>query len=230
MIREHHQNPDLLFLGTEFQVWVSNTGGASWTSMKLDMPTSPVHDMKIQERDNDLVVATHGRGVYIADIAPLAELTPAVMAEAAFFFTPEPEIRWVAHDRTNYSFSNFEGESEEPGASLFFYLQAPAEVTLTVYQGQLAISELEHGATAGINVVQWDMLKKIERSAEEQERIRAQRQNQGGGFRGRQRGDTTRFAISDVAPGTYRVVLSVDGMEMEQEVTILQDEWWQERR
>ncbi|MGB0543924.1 MAG: WD40/YVTN/BNR-like repeat-containing protein [Longimicrobiales bacterium] len=230
VIREHHQNPDLLFLGTEFQVWVSNTGGASWTSMKLDMPTSPVHDMKIQERDNDLVVATHGRGVYIADIAPLAELTPAVMAEAAFFFSPEPEIRWVAHDRTNYSFSNFEGESEEPGASLFFYLQAPAEVTLTVYQGQLAISELEHGATAGINVVQWDMLKKIERSAEEQERIRAQRQNQGGGFRGRQRGDTTRFAISDVAPGTYRVVLSVDGMEMEQEVTILQDEWWQERR
>ena len=115
--------------------------------------------------------------------------------------------------------------------SLFFYLRDDADVTLTVYQGQLAISEIEHEATAGINVVQWDMLKKIERSAEEQERIRAERQNQGGGgFRGGQRGDTTRFAISDAAPGTYRVVLSVNGMEIEQSVTILKDEWWQERR
>ena len=103
-------------------------------------------------------------------------------------------------------------------------------MTLTVYQGQLAISEIEHDATAGINVVQWDMLKKIERSAEEQERIRAERQNQGGGGFRRQGGDTTRFDISDAAPGTYRVVLSVNGREMEQEVTILKDEWWQERR
>ncbi len=69
VIREHHQNPDLLFVGTEFQVWVSNNGGQRWTSMKLDMPTNPVHDIKIQERDNDLVVGTHGRGIYIADIA-----------------------------------------------------------------------------------------------------------------------------------------------------------------
>ena len=197
-----------------------------------NMPTQPVYDMLIHSRENDLVVATHGRGIYIADIAPLAELTPAVLAEDAYFFTPEPEIRWIAHDRTNYSFSNFEGESEAPGASLFFYLQNDADVTLTVYQGQLAISEIEHEATAGINVVQWDMVKKIERSAEEQERIRAARENQGGGGGGfgRQRGDTTRFAMSDAAPGTYRVVLSVNGMEMEEHVTILKDEWWQERR
>ena len=230
VIREHHINPDLLFIGTEFQVWVSNTGGENWTSMKLDMPTSPVHDMKIQERDNDLVVATHGRGIYVTDIAPLSALTPTVMAEDAFFFTPEPEIRWVAVDRTNYSSSNFEGESEAPGASLFFYLRSDAEVTLTIYQGQIAISEIEHEGTAGINIVQWDMMKKIERSEEEQDRIREQRQTvRSGGF-GRQNGDTTRFAISEATPGTYHAVLRVNGMELEEAVTILKDDWWQERR
>lgn len=230
VIREHHINPDVLFIGTEFQVWVSNSGGETWTSMKLDMPTSPVHDIKIQERDNDLVVATHGRGIYVTDIAPLSALTPTVMTEDAFFFTPEPEIRWVAVDRTNYSSSNFEGESEAPGASLFFYLRSDTEVTLTIYQGQLAISEIEHEGTAGINIVQWDMLKRIERSEEEQERVRSQRQARSGGGFGRQSGDTTRFAISEAAPGTYRVVLMVNDMEFEEEVTVLKDDWWQERR
>lgn len=234
VIREHHQNPDLLFLGTEFEVWVSNNGGAGWTSLKLDMPTNPVHDMKIQERDNDLVVATHGRGVYILDIAPFAELTPAVVTQDAYLFTPEPEVRWVAADRTNYSFSNFEGESEEPGASLFYYLGQAAEVTLTVYQGQVPISVIEDEGSAGINVVQWDMLKRIERSAEEQERMRAQGNQGGGGFGGFGRGPSAaermQYAISDAAPGEYRVVLTVGGRSWERTVEILRDEWWEDRR
>lgn len=234
VIREHHQNPDLLFLGTEFEVWVSNNGGAAWTSLKLDMPTNPVHDMKIQERDNDLVVATHGRGVYILDIAPFAELTPAVVTQDAYFFTPEPEVRWVAADRTNYSFSNFEGESEEPGASLFYYLGQAADVTLTVYQGQVPISVIEDEGSAGINVVQWDMLKRIERSAEEQERLRAQGNQGGGGFGGFGGGPSAaermQYAISDAAPGEYRVVLTVGGRSWERTVEILRDEWWEDRR
>lgn len=233
VIREHHQNSDLLFVGTEMQVWVSNSGGDEWTSMKLDMPTNPVHDMKIQERDNDLVVATHGRGIYVADIAPLVELTPAVVEQDAFFFTPEPEIRWVAHDRTNYSSSNFPGESEEAGASLYYYLNGDADVTLTVFQGQVPVSVIETEGTAGINAVQWDMLKRIERSAEEQERMRESGANQGGGGFGRggpSPAERMRYAISDAPPGEYRVVLSVNGQSFERTIEILRDEWWEERR
>ncbi len=236
VIREHHRNPDLLFLGTEFQVWVSIDGGGSWTSMKLDMPTVPVHDMKIQERDDDLVVATHGRGIYIADIAPLAGLTTNVLAQDAHFFKPEPEIRWVAADMTNYAFSNFEGESEEPGASLYFYLRDAASVTMTVYQGRVPIRTMEAEGTAGLNVVQWDLQKWIERPAAEQEALRAeegQGGGGGGGFFGRggpSREDRIRYAISDAAPGTYRVVLSVNGRQLERTVDVLKDEWWEDRR
>ena len=237
VIREHHQNPDLIFLGTELQVWVSNTGGESWTSMKLDMPTVPVHDMKIQERDNDLVVGTHGRGIYIADIAPLAELTPTVLAQSAYLFTPEPEIRWIATDRMNYSSSNFDGESEKAGASLFYYLTNDAAVTLTVYQGHVPIRVIEHDGTAGINQVQWDMEKRIERTAAEQESLAAGgnggRGGRGGGGFGRggpSAAERMQFVISDAVPGEYRVVLSANGMDYESTVTILKDEWWAERR
>ncbi|KPJ83105.1 MAG: glycosyl hydrolase [Gemmatimonas sp. SG8_23] len=232
VVREHHRNPDLLFLGTEFQVWVSNTGGEEWVSMKLDMPTSPVHDLKIHERDDDLVVATHGRGIFIADIAPLAELTPDVLAQDVHLFQPEPEIRWVASDRTNYAFSNFAGESEASGASLYFYLREAAPVTLTVFQGQLPVRTIQAEGTAGINVAQWDLQKWIERAPEEQERLRAeQEESRGGGRRGGPSAeDRARYAISDAAPGEYRVVLSVDGETRERMVRVLRDEWWQERR
>ncbi|MDX1493469.1 MAG: hypothetical protein R3253_05395, partial [Longimicrobiales bacterium] len=234
VIREHHENPDLLFVGTEFQVWVSNDGGAHWASMKLDMPTNPVHDMKIHERDDDLVVATHGRGIYIADLAPFAELTPAVLASDAHLFDPEPEIRWVADDRTNYASSNFDGESEDPGASLYYYLGDDAgEVTITVYQGSLPVSVLEGETEAGLHKIQWDMTRRVERSAEEQARLREEMESGGGGFFGRggpSREERIRYEMSDAPPGVYRVVLSVDGRTFQESLTILKDEWWEERR
>ncbi|MCH7990811.1 MAG: hypothetical protein IIC35_00155 [Gemmatimonadetes bacterium] len=238
VIREHHVNPDLLFVGTEFQVWVSNDGGGHWTSLKLDMPTAPVHDMKIQERDDDLVVGTHGRGIYILDIAPLAGITPEVLAQDAYFFVPEAEVRWIAADRTSYSSSNFEGESEEPGASLYYYLREDAsdDVTLTVYQGAMPISVIEGTTTAGIHSVQWDMQKRIERSEAEQDSLRANSGGRGGrgGGRGGRGGpsaaDRIRYAFSEAAAGTYRVVLSVNGQEYERTVTIVKDAWWRDRR
>jgi photosystem II stability/assembly factor-like uncharacterized protein len=235
VIREHHQNRDLLFVGTDFQLWVSNTGGDRWTSMKLDMPTVPVHDMKIQERENDLVLGTHGRGAYIVDLAPLVELTPEVLAQDAHFFAPEAEVRWIADDRANSSSSNFEGESEEAGASLFYYLRDDAEgaVTLTLFQGSVPISVLEGPTTAGIQSVQWDMQKRIERSESEQERLRAQGSGRGrrrGGRGGPSAADRIRYAFSDAAAGDYRVVLSVNGQEFERTITVVKDEWWSDRR
>lgn len=234
VIREHHQNPDLLFLGTDLQVWLSTNGGEAWTSMKLDMPTVPVHDMKIHERDDDLIVATHGRGLYIADLAPLSGLTADVLAADAYLFEPEPEVRWIADDRVSYASSNFEGESEAPGASLYYFLgdDVDGAVTITLYQGQMAISEIAGETGAGLHRVQWDLLKRVERSAEEQARLREQGGGGGGGFRrgGPSREERMRYDISDAAPGEYRVVLSAGGVQHERTLRLLHDEWWRERR
>jgi photosystem II stability/assembly factor-like uncharacterized protein len=64
---EDHQNSDLLFAGTEFGVYFSIDGGAKWIQLKGGLPTIAIRDMEIQRRDNDLVVATFGRGYYILD-------------------------------------------------------------------------------------------------------------------------------------------------------------------
>ncbi len=233
VVREHHANPDLLFVGTEFQVWASVDRGESWTSMKGDMPTSPVHDMKIHPREDDLVVATHGRGIYIADISELAQAAGPVIADGAHFFHPEPKVRWEGADMTNYASSNFEGESEPAGVPLSYYLPEDAEsVALTVYQGGLAVAELEGESSAGFHEILWDMTRRVERSEEEQARLREQARGGGfGGFGGRGGGvDRVRFAVSPAPPGEYRVVLNVDGETVERNARIIKDEWRSMRR
>ncbi|MFI5312255.1 MAG: WD40/YVTN/BNR-like repeat-containing protein, partial [Gemmatimonadales bacterium] len=78
VIREHFRQRNLLFVGTEFGVFASFDAGAHWTQLKGGIPGVPVHDIKIQERWNDLVVGTHGRGVYILDdLTPLEKLAEA---------------------------------------------------------------------------------------------------------------------------------------------------------
>jgi hypothetical protein len=248
VIREHHTNPDLLFVGTEFQVFVSVDGGASWISMKNNMPTQPVHDMHIHPRENDLIVATHGRGIYIADISALEALTPQVLAANAHFFQPESKVRWIADDRTNYSSSNFDGQSEPIAIVLYYHLRnrAPGGVKFTVYQGNLAIAEIDGSAEPGLHTSQWDMSKRVERSQDEIQRLLAQRGGRGGGAgggggggaggggRGGQAGgavpDNVRYATSSAPPGVYRVVMTAGDQTFERTVRIIKDEWVMGRR
>ena len=228
VVREHPENPNLLFVGTDFEVFASIDTGASWTSMKNNMPTNPVQDMQIHARDDDLVVATHGRGIYVADIGGLSELTPQVMASDAWFFEPEDEVRWMATDFTNYASSNFAGESEAAEVSLRYYIGAgtSGDVTFTVYQGNVAIAEIEGRGTPGLHEVAWRMDKRRERSAAEQAQMRARSEQ----FGRPAREDQIRFVSEDAPIGDYRIVMSAGGREIERSVSILRDEWWRERR
>ena len=84
---EDHLDPDLLFLGTEFGLFVTRDGGDSWVRLRGGLPTVAVRDLEIQRREDDLVLATFGRGFYILDdYSPLREMDEAVTAGAAYLF------------------------------------------------------------------------------------------------------------------------------------------------
>lgn len=86
-VLQDHINGNLLFAGTEFGLFVSVDGGGRWVQMKGGMPVIQVRDMAIQERENDLVLATFGRGFYILDdYSPLREITPQALADEAQLF------------------------------------------------------------------------------------------------------------------------------------------------
>ena len=227
VIRDDHKNPNLLFVGTEFAVYVSIDGGKSWTKMKNNMPTQPVHDLVIHPRENDLVVATHGRGIFITDISPLQELTPKVMAGDSFLFDVESKIQWINPRRMNSSSSNFAGESEPNGIIVYFYLKKKVEgdVKVTVYKGNMEINEMKGSNSAGLHSVVWTMSKRQKRSPAEAKQMQQRMQRfRSFGFRGSM-GDPN-YSYSPVGPGEYKFVLTVGDKKFVKTASILQDLWY----
>ena len=228
VVREHHSNPGLLFVGTDMQVFTSIDMGRNWVSMKNNMPTNPVHDIKIHARENDLVVATHGRGVFITDISGLAQVTPDVMAQDIVFMQPESKVRWIASDNMNTASDGFNGESERMAVPLYYYLNGAAnEVKFVVYQGQVAISEITGEADSGMNMVYWGMDRREERSQAQQDQMRERMARFGQAVDE----DQIRFTSSPAPIGSYTIAMVVDGVEVgRHRASILRDEWWMNRR
>jgi hypothetical protein len=223
VIREDPKNANLLFAGTDFGVYVSIDGGKAWMKMK-GLPTQPVHDLKVQPRESDLVVATHGRGAYIADIKPLEGLSSAVLAEDVHLFATKPKVRWVGRDLRESSSSNFSGQSEAPGVPISYTLKAKPKdaVKVRIYAGTLLLNEIAGTSEIGLNSVVWNMTGRRERTPDEKKAAeagarRAREMGFGGGM-----GDPN-FASFPVQPGEYKVVLAVDGKTYETTATVLKD-------
>jgi len=96
VIKEDTVNRNVLFLGTEFGLWISVDGGQRWAQYKgTDFPAVPVDDLALQARESDLVIATHGRGIWIIDdISPLRSLTPDVMTKDATLIPGRASIQY----------------------------------------------------------------------------------------------------------------------------------------
>jgi photosystem II stability/assembly factor-like uncharacterized protein len=101
VIEEDSRNTDLLFVGTEFGLQVSLDRGRTWRPMMNGLPTVAVYDVIIHPRDRDVILGTHGRGIYILDdITALEEWKPAVSAKPVHVFTQRPATLWVDMSRS----------------------------------------------------------------------------------------------------------------------------------
>ncbi|MEX2529933.1 MAG: glycosyl hydrolase [Gemmatimonadota bacterium] len=162
---EHHRNPDLLFVGTEFGLYVTINGGESWTEIVNGLPEAvAVHDLVIQERENDLVFGTHGRGIYVLhDITPLERLAEAANDAPATLFEPRPA--------TIYSFRSGPGGSGHRGFSVS---NPPSDAVISYFVGEgvsdadsldlvvlgpddSIVRSLGGDAAGGVHRVEWDL-------------------------------------------------------------------------
>ncbi|MCD4730854.1 MAG: hypothetical protein K8R74_09660, partial [Bacteroidales bacterium] len=125
-IAQDHKNSNLLFAGTEFGIFFSVDMGKIWTQLKSGIPTNAVRDIAIQERENDLVLATFGRGFYILDdYTPLRELTPELLDTTAYIFPVKDALMYVQKRRGGYgSGSNvYIAKNPDFGATFTYYIK-----------------------------------------------------------------------------------------------------------
>lgn len=134
VVREDEKQPGLLFAGTEREVYFSSDDGARWQSLRMNMPASSVRDLVVHE--DDLVVGTHGRSIWILDnIQPLREPARASRAERAHLFglPPATRVRWNMFSDTPLPPEEPTGENPPDGAILDYYLpRAAGEVAIEI--------------------------------------------------------------------------------------------------
>lgn len=150
----------MLFLGTDNALYVTWDDGDHWTRLRNDLPPAPVYWLQIQRTFNDLVIGTHGRGVWILDdITPLREWE-AAQSKDFQLFKPRPVYRFRHTDDARESDvgGHVSGENPPYGADINFWLKAPAkEVELTFTGADETIRTLKVEGHAGLNRVWWDL-------------------------------------------------------------------------
>lgn len=124
-IRPDIRSRDLVYLGTEEGIWISFDGGASWQSFRNDLPPASVRDIRMQSQYDDLVIATHGRDVYIMDdVRPVQELARAI-AHSTWLFTPRAGYEWTLHATGEETYTNYAAENPPYGIMITFYQKEP---------------------------------------------------------------------------------------------------------
>ncbi|MBC7362133.1 MAG: hypothetical protein H5U06_07630 [Candidatus Aminicenantes bacterium] len=198
VVIQDRKNPDLLFVGTDHGLFISFDGGKNWLPFQNNMPKVKVTDLVIHPRENDLVVATYGRGIWVTNIWPLQELRSEVFDQQVYLFSIRPAVQKQYPVFGNYELlgdNHLITPNEPDEVAIFYYLknELAEKVKIKIFDQQgVLLRELEGGKEAGLHRVAWDM-----------------RKANGEGRRSPQ-----------VELGVYRVALEAGGKSLEQKAVI----------
>ncbi len=217
VIREHSRNHNLLFAGTEFGLFVSFNRGASWMQLKNNLPTVPVDDIVIHPRDNDLILGTHGRSIWVMDdMTPLEQMNETVAASDSYLFNVRPATMWrINNHKGSTGHKVFISNNPPYGAIVNYYLRNKAKERPRVTILDMSGNPVREITTAvnepGVYRIAWDLRYQPPLPGAQSGQVGG-----GMGFFGLTRGPR-------VVPGEYIVKLNVDGKEMTRTVVVEED-------
>jgi len=215
VVVEDRKNPRLLFVGTEMGVHATLDGGGTWAPLGSNLPPyALVHDLLVHPRENDLVAATHGRGIFVTDITPLQEMNDKFWPEDVFLFEVEPKIQWTWR-RSGIGDSQgdriYEVPNEPNGLTVNYFLKAkaagPVKVRISGPFGE-DVAALEGKAEAGLQSVFWDMRRAPAGSGGQAPPAPPSRA-------------MARFGVRLIPPGDYLVTLTVGDKTLTRRAKIL---------
>jgi photosystem II stability/assembly factor-like uncharacterized protein len=216
IVREDPRNANVLYVGTELGLYVSVDRGSHWVELQNNLPTLAINDLVVHPRDNDLVLGTHGRGIWILDnVNALQELDARVLASDAHIFTIEPaEMTRRIGVKAQEGDTVFKGKNPPTGAIVDYYLGAEpteAEIALVVLDASgVEVRTLEPTRKKGVNRVVWDLRHpKLEDPAGEEPND----------FGEKPKGPNGPWVV----PGTYTLRLTVRGHSVDRSVDVAED-------
>jgi photosystem II stability/assembly factor-like uncharacterized protein len=216
-LREDIENPNLLYCGTEFALFVSLDRGGAWTKLNNNLPTVAIHEVAIHPTAGEIVAATHGRSLWILDVTALRQMSPSLVKKQVHLYKPNAVVRRQPEPARGGTNRRFVGENPKPGAMFYYSLgQKANKVTLKVLDIDGKVVAQRDGATrSGLHVLNWDFTPGKGRKGK----------GGGGGGKGGGGGGGFGGLIDGQLPrpvpaGVYRVVLDVDGQEQSQRFRI----------
>ena len=212
VVRQDPHNPNLLFAGMEHGIFASWDKGKTWTKLNMNLPPVSVRDLRVQARDRDLVIGTHGRGAWILDdIRPLEEMG-SVASKAAHVFPVRDAILWhYSSQMENLGDRTYRAKNPEYGAYINFYLQkdpkGPIEVNISDNSGKPIQTIKDTLSKAGINRIVWNLRSQWATPLDNPPQ---------GGWRS---GSYNPLVI----PGNYTAKINVDGQELTAPIVVKAD-------
>ena len=172
-LREDYDNPNLLFVGTEFGLYVTLDGCKTFEKFMNNLPNVRVDDILIHPRDRDLILATHGRSFWIMDdITPLEQMKPMNDNTSLVLFNPRPAVLWKNDLSASRSVANrdFKGQNPQGGTAIRVWAKTDIPgAKIEFLQGTTVVSTIEPctdtlrvgcvDIKAGMNSFQWNMQK-----------------------------------------------------------------------
>lgn len=203
VVKEDPENEDLLYVGTEFGLFVSRDRGKTWTQWRNGLPTVAVHDIVIHPRDHEIIVGTHGRGIFIAPVEALQQSGKAMEKDFELFDMVDA-VQWLSDRSGGYGDGDgwYWGQNPPLGARITYFLKADAKdvkVEILAPDGTVVSSLNNPSKSKGVNVVYWNLRSSGERG-------------QGRGPGG-----------SAAEPGAYGVRLTVDGNAVTKKLSVKAD-------
>lgn len=217
VIREDPRNPNLLYYGSEYGLFASWTGGTQWTKLSLkNLPNVSVHEVLVHPRENDLIVATHGRALWVFDDAsPIQQMSAAIAAKPVHLFPMRVATRFNLGDQSlNFGHKQYRGQNAAYGALITYWLaRSDSSVTVEILKDGQVIRQLRKPpVAAGFNRTTWDLRMAPSLALSETPADSADED----GARGRVPG-------AQVLPGSYTVRITVGGQSQEQPLTVRLD-------
>ncbi len=160
-LREDYDNPNLLFVGTEFGLYVSLDGAREWKQFMTGLPSVRVDDILIHPRDRDLIIGTHGRSIWIADdISPLEQMKPRDLTADVKLFDPRPAVQWKNDLGASRHTANREFVGRNPQGGTAIHILAKSDLGqahIDFLQNNQVMSTMQVDIKAGMNSFQWPM-------------------------------------------------------------------------